>query len=211
MATVAAVKRNTATIPGAPVSGHALLRQRDGHHARVTFEKLFFDLVYVFAVTQLSHELLHQLTASGVFEALILWFAVWLGWQYTCWATNWFDPETPRIRGMLFVTMLIGLVMAASIPQAFSDRGLIFACAYVAMQVGRTAFIALQLPNGHALAPNYRRMLGWLSISAVFWIAGGFMQHEARALFWLAAVMCEYIAPMFGFALPGMGRSRTQE
>ena len=194
-----------------PMPHHPLLRHRDGHHARVTYEELFFDLVYVFAVTQLSHELLHNLTGFGVVETLILWFAVWLGWQYTCWVTNWFDPETPRIRGMMFATMLLGLVMAASIPKAFSDRGLIFAAAYVAMQVGRTAFIALQLPSAHPLAPNYRRMLGWVSISAVFWIAGAFAQHEMRALLWLVAILCEYVSPMFGFALPGMGRSRTQE
>lgn len=194
-----------------PVSHHPLLRHRDGHHARVTYEELFFDLVYVFAVTQLSHGLLNNLTPSGVVETLILWFAVWLGWQYTCWVTNWFDPQTPRIRGLIFATMLFGLVMAASIPQAFSDRGLVFAGAYVAMQVGRTAFIALQLAADQPLAPNYRRMLGWVSIAAVFWVAGGLMHHETRALFWLVAVMCEYVSPMFGFALPGLGRSRTQE
>ena len=194
-----------------PLSVHPLLRHRDGHHARVTYEELFFDLIYVFAVTQLSHELLHNLTAFGVVETLILWFAVWLGWQYTCWVTNWFDPETPRIRGLMFATMLFGLVMAASLPKAFSDRGLIFAGAYVAMQVGRTAFIALQLPAAHPLAPNYHRMLGWVSISAVFWIAGALAQHELRALLWLIAILCEYVSPMFGFALPGMGRSRTQE
>ena len=190
---------------------HPLLRHRDGHHARVTYEELFFDLVYVFAVTQLSHELLHNLTATGVIETLIVWFTVWLGWQYTCWVTNWFDPQTPRIRGMLFATMLLALVMASSIPQAFGDRGLVFAGAYVAMQVGRTAFIALQLPAGHPLAPNYRRMLGWTSIAAVFWIAGGLAAPETRALLWLVAVLCEYVSPMFGFALPGMGRSRTQD
>lgn len=203
--------KHEATTTASSASHHPLLRHRDGHHARVTYEELFFDLVYVFAVTQLSHGLLHHLTAFGVVETLILWFAVWLGWQYTCWVTNWFDPETPRIRGMLFVTMLFGLGMAASIPQAFGDRGLVFAGAYVAMQVGRTAFIALQLPAGHPLAPNYRRMLGWVSISAVFWIAGAFAQHETRALFWLIAVLCEYISPMFGFALPGMGCSHTRE
>lgn len=190
---------------------HSLLRHRDGHHARVTYEELFFDLVYVFAVTQLSHTLLDDLTTWGTIETLILWFAVWLGWQYTCWVTNWFDPETPRIRGMLFVTMLLGLVLAASLPQAFEDRGLVFACAYVAMQVGRTAFIALQLPSGHPLAMNYRRMLGWVSIAAVFWIAGAFQREEHRILLWVVAVLCEYVSPMFGFRLPGMGRSRTQE
>lgn len=190
---------------------HPLLRRRDGHHARVTFEELFFDLVYVFAITQLSHELLHNLTLTGVVETLILWFAVWLGWQYTCWVTNWFDPETPRIRGLLFALMLIGLLLTSAIPGAFGERGLVFALAYVAIQVGRTAYIVLQLGSDHPLSANYRRMLGWVVISAVFWIAGAFAQHEARMALWIVAVACEYVSPMFGFALPGLGRSRTAD
>lgn len=190
---------------------HALLRHRDEHHARVTYEELFFDLVYVFAVTQVSHGLLHHLTPGGVLQALILWFAVWLGWQYTCWVTNWFNPETTPIRCLLFATMLLGLVMAASIPEAFAERGLLFAGAYVAMQVGRSAFIALQLPSSHPLGPNYRRILGWVSISAIFWIAGGLADGNERALWWLGGILCEYISPMFGFALPGLGRSHTRD
>lgn len=188
---------------------HPLLRHRDGHHARVTFEELFFDLVYVFAVTQLSHQLLHHLSLEGLMEAVILWFAVWLGWQYTGWVTNWFDPETPHIRIMLFGVMLCGLVMASAIPQAFGARGLVFALAYVAMQLGRTAFVLAQLGPAHPLSANFRRMLGWLCISAVFWLAGGVMEGHMRAALWLVAVLCEYVSPMTGFALPGMGRSRT--
>ncbi|WP_043112533.1 low temperature requirement protein A [Solimonas flava] len=190
---------------------HPLLRPRDGHHARVTYEELFFDLVYVFAVTQLSHALQHHLGAVGFAETLILWFAVWLGWQYSCWVTNWFNPEAPALRALLFATMLLALLMAASLPEAFGDRGLWFALAYVAMQVGRTAFIVLRLPAAHPLAPNYRRMLGWLLISAVFWIAGACVDHGARMALWLLAVACEYVSPMFGFALPGLGRSRTRD
>ena len=190
---------------------HPLLRHRDGHHARVTFEELFFDLVYVFAVTQVSHGLLHHLTGIGAIEALILWFAVWLGWQYTCWATNWFDPETPAIRGLLFATMLAGLLMAAALPRAFGDRGLLFALAYAAMQVGRTGFLVWQLGPAHPLAPNYRRMLGWVSIAALFWIAGGLAPAPWRHLLWIVAVLCEYVSPMFGFALPGLGRSETRD
>lgn len=190
---------------------HPLLRRREGHHARVTYEELFFDLVYVFAVTQLSHELLHNLTALGVLETLILWFAVWLGWQYTCWVTNWFDPETPRIRGLIFTIMLLGLVMTSAIPEAFGERGWVFALAYVAIQVGRTGFIALQLGRHHPLAANYRRMLAWVSISAVFWIAGAFVEHEARMILWAIAILCEYGSPMVGFAFPGLGRSITKD
>ncbi|MGE4372686.1 MAG: low temperature requirement protein A [Xanthobacter sp.] len=190
---------------------HPLLRRRDGHHARVSFAELFFDLVYVFAVTQLSHELLTNLTLTGVVETLILWFAVWLGWQYTCWVTNWFDPDTPRIRSLLFAMMLAGLVMAAAIPGAFGERGLVFALAYVAIQVGRTAYIVFELGKDHPLAANYRRMLGWLMIAAVFWITGAFMEGWSRVALWAIAVLCEYISPMFGFALPGLGRSKTSD
>ncbi|MBN9000240.1 MAG: low temperature requirement protein A [Rhizobiales bacterium] len=190
---------------------HPPLRHRDGHHARVTFEELLFDLVYVFAVTQLSHTLLHHLTLGGVVETLILWFAVWLGWQYTCWATNWFDPQLPRIRSLLFATMLAALVMAAAIPEAFGERGLIFACAYVAMQVGRSAFLLWQLGPDHPLAENYRRILGWVSIAGVFWIAGALVGHEGRVVLWIVAVLCEYVSPMFGFRLPGLGRSATRD
>ena len=190
---------------------HPLMRHRDGHHARVTYEELFFDLVYVFAVTQLSHHLLHHLSFSGAFETLILWFAVWLGWQYTCWVTNWFDPERAPIRALLFGAMLISLVMAAAIPDAFGERGLVFACAFVATQVGRSAFIAAQLGGDHALSMNYRRILGWNLIAAVFWIGGAFLHHEWRMAAWVLGVLCDYLSPMFGFALPGLGRSTTRD
>ena len=195
----------------APAPHHPLLRRRDGHHARVSYAELFFDLIYVFAVTQLSHRLLHDLTAAGVVQTLILWFAVWLGWQYTCWVTNWFDPETPRIRGLLFATMLLALVMSSAIDGAFGERGLVFALAYVAMQVGRSAYIVWELGGDHPLAANYQRILGWLVISACFWIAGGLAGHWTRAALWTIAVACEYVSPMVGFALPGLGRSKTSD
>ena len=187
------------------------LRRRDGHHARVTYEELFFDLVYVFAVTQLSHHLLHHLGLLGVLQTLVLWFAVWLGWQYACWVSNWFDPEAPRIRGLLFVTMLLALLMSSSIPEAFAGRAWIFAGAYATMQVGRTLFVLLEVGRSHPLAANFRRMLAWVSVSACFWLAGAAVEGNARLALWAVAVACEYISPMFGFAFPGLGRSRTRE
>ncbi|MFY2853489.1 low temperature requirement protein A [Achromobacter xylosoxidans] len=188
-----------------------LLRHRDGHEARVTFVELFFDLVYVFAVTQLSHSLLHDLTLMGAVHTLVLWFAVWLGWQYTCWVTNWFDPDALPMRLMLFGVMLAGLVAAAVLPGAFGENGLIFAVCYVLIQVGRTLFVVLHLGRSHPLAPNFRRMLGWLCISAVFWIAGGLSSDDTRLVLWTLAVACEYLSPMAGFWLPGLGRSTTRE
>jgi low temperature requirement protein LtrA len=189
----------------------SVFRTRDGREARVTYEEIFFDLVYAFAATQLSHYLLGALTPLGALQSLLLWFAVWLGWQYTCWVTNWFDPQTMAIRLMLFAVMLLGLVMAAALPEAFGERGLLFAVSYAVMQVGRTLYVLFRLGPDHPLTPNFRRIFGWICIAAVLWIAGGLAEPRERLLFWAAAVACEYVSPMFGFWLPGLGRSQTAE
>nr|WP_316640185.1 low temperature requirement protein A [uncultured Roseateles sp.] len=189
-----------------------LLRSREGHGGRVSFAELFFDLIYVFAVTQLSHHLLEHLTPLGALQTLLLWFAVWLGWQYTSWVTNWFDPEALPIRVLLFVIMGVGLVMAAALPEAFGERGLVFAGCYALIQVGRSAYVLWQLGAGHALTPNFRRILGWTLISAGFWLAGGLAQEgSTRLALWAVAVACEYVSPMLGFYLPGLGRSQTRD
>ena len=131
--------------------------RRDRHSpVKVTNEELFFDLIYAFAVTQLSHRLLEHLDLMNALQTLVLWFAVWLGWQYTCWVTNWFNPETGHMRFMLFGVMLLGLLMSSAIPEAFAEAGLMFALCYVAIQVGRTVFVLLQLRRGDALRPNFR-------------------------------------------------------
>src|SRR5678815_1961245 len=97
------------------------LRVRHGH-SRVTFVELFFDLVFVFAVTQLSHGLLEHLTPLGALQTAILMLAVWWAWIDTAWITNWLNPERTAVRLMLFGLMLAGLVLAVSIHKAFEDR-----------------------------------------------------------------------------------------
>jgi hypothetical protein len=93
----------------------ALLRSRDAPGSRVTFIELFFDLVYVFAITQLSHLLLGHLTPRGAAQSLVLLLAVWWAWIDTCWVTNWFDPDYPAVRLLLVGIMLASLVMSAAV------------------------------------------------------------------------------------------------
>ncbi|RYF66158.1 MAG: low temperature requirement protein A, partial [Comamonadaceae bacterium] len=191
--------------------GPVLLRSR-GAAAPVRSEELFFDLVYVFAVTQLSHYLLDHLSLVGALQTLVMWFAVWLGWQYTAWVTNWFEPTALPIRAVLFLIMLIALVMASALPQAFGERGLIFAICYALIQVGRSLWVLLALGSKSPLAPNYRRITAWTSVAGVLWIAGGLAQDTGIRLgLWATAIACEYVAPMVGFAFPGLGRSVTSE
>src|SRR6201991_1548789 len=126
----------------------ALFRQFGPHQqSRVTYAELFFDLVFVFAVTQISHTLLHNFTPLGALQTTLLFLAVWWVWVYTTWVTNWLNPELTPVRILLFVLMLGGLVLSTSIPQAFESRALWFAVAYAAMQVGKTIFLWASTPR----------------------------------------------------------------
>jgi low temperature requirement protein LtrA len=187
-----------------------MLRSR-GSYARVTNVELFFDLVFVFAVTQLSHTLLEHRDAAGALQVTFLLLSVWWVWMYTCWFTNWIDPDKPAVRMMMFVLMLAGLGLSASIPHAFGhdgDDGLMFACAYAFMQVVRTAFL-LRALHGHDTRnfQNMRRILLWLMASAVFWVIGGFLHDGERAAAWIVALALEYLGPLAMFYVPGLGHS----
>src|ERR671917_159947 len=191
------------------------LRTRNGGEQRVTPLELFFDLVYVFAVTQLSHRLLEHLSVRGVLETLMLFLMVWGVWVYTAWFTNWFDPNRLAVRLVLVAVMLASLLMSVAIPEAFGKRGLMFALAYVAIQVGRTAFtfIALRksLGTSHPLSRTFQRILSWFVGSGVVWIIGGLLEGEARYAVWLLALAVDYSGPVVGYYIPGLGRSRTGE
>ena len=124
------------------MSRHHLFRVRDSHdHSPVTYVELFFDLVFVFAITQLSHRLLKHLTLVGALETVVLFLAVWWVWIYTSWTTNWLDPEHGNVRLMLIVMVALGLVLSSAVPEAFGKTGLMFALAYVGMQLFRTLYM----------------------------------------------------------------------
>jgi low temperature requirement protein LtrA len=179
--------------------------------ARVTNAELFFDLVFVFAVTQLSHTLLNRFTPLGAVQVTLLFLAVWWVWVYTTWVTNWLDPDQTPVRILLFLLMLGGLVLSMSIPKAFEERGLWFAGAYAAMQIGRTAFWLLATPKHRTLVRhNAIRILAWLCCSAVFWILGGFAEGEMRLYFWIVALAIEYVSAAVRFWTPGLGFSAVE-
>ena len=178
---------------------------------RVGMVELFFDLVFVFAVTQLSHRLLEHLDATGAVQTLLLFLAVWWLWIYTTWATNWLDPERVPVRLMLLAMMLGGLMLSSSIPLAFAERGLAFGVVFAAMQTGRTLFLVSAFAR-HGRPDQTRnaiRIALWLLASALLWVLGGLAAPGARLGWWAAAVVLEYLGPIAYFRVPGLGRSHT--
>jgi low temperature requirement protein LtrA len=178
--------------------------------ARVTNVELFFDLVYVFAVTQLSHHLLFHPTIIGALQTALLLAMVWLVWAYTAWVTNWLDPARMPVRLLLIALVLVALVMWAAVPEAFGARGLIIGIGYAVTQIGRSVFALVAL-WGSALRQNFQRILAWCVLSGALAVAGGIVTGPARAWLWLAAVGVDLLGGLVGFYTPGLGRSVTTE
>src|SRR3954453_423457 len=182
----------------------------DGVTQPTTTVELFFDLVYVFAITQLSHQILGDLSVAGVAKAAFLLLIVWWAWIYTTWMANWFDPASPAVRSVLTAVMLGSLLMAAALPEAFGDRGLLFAASYVALQVGRNAAAAWLL-NRHRLRDVFERLVVWSAASGALWLAGAALEGDRRLLVWIPAGVLDLCAPVAGYWLPGHGRAATTD
>ena len=178
-------------------------------HSRVTYAELLFDLVFVFAVTQVSHTLLAHFTPLGAVETTLLLLSVWWVWVYTSWITNWLNPELTPVRVLLFLLMLGGLVLSTSIPKAFEFTRAVV-CDRLCRHAGRPHHFLAGIDatsERTAARMNATRILVWLSISAVFWIAGGLAEGDARLGLWVLALAIEYVSPAARFWIPKYGAS----
>ncbi|WP_220495434.1 low temperature requirement protein A [Paracoccus sp. MC1862] len=193
---------------------HGYLRDReDEDAARVSFVELFFDLVFVFGITQLAAYLADNITPEGIVRVSVMFVAVWWLWINTAWATNRLDPDRALVRLVIFVLLGAGLVFSTGIPVAFEERAMAFATAYVGIQVARSLFMvwALRTHEEHGEARHFLRVGIWFALSGVLWIAGALAVADARVVLWLLAAATDLLVPWIGFRLPGLGRSSTHE
>ncbi|MBQ0902074.1 low temperature requirement protein A [Micromonospora sp. U21] len=185
---------------------------------RPTFLELFFDLVYVFALTRIVHELVLDYTRDHVAdtlttslsenaETLLLLLAVWWIWTQTAWMTSRFDPFQPATQFVVLATMLGSLFLAVAISGALAETGLLFASTYVAIQVGRTLFFVLV--RGHDLRRVNMLALVWFGASAVPWLTGAFAPEVTRNSLWTLALAIDYLGGRLGWPVPWLGRSRV--
>ena len=168
-----------------------------GHHEAADFSELFFDLVYVFAVTQLAHHLLGHHDLAGVIQTIIMFLAVWWAWNFTTWATNWLNPTRAPNRLMLFAVMLASLIMSASIPRAFDDRALWFVGAYVAIQVLRSVYLVMATREERPVLSKAMIPTAVIyAVTGVLWVAGAIATSQSRYFWWAGALVIEYAIPL---------------
>jgi low temperature requirement protein LtrA len=166
--------------------------------------ELFYDLVFVFAITQVSHLLLEHLTWTGVLQSLIILLAVYWSWNYTTWTTNELDTEAISVRLLLLGLMLVSLLMSVAIPQAFESHALLFVGSYLVIQVGRHAFLAfVAAESGTNERERAARILIHFCAAGVFWIAGALVDGGLRIALWSLALAIDYGAPLILYWVPG--------
>jgi low temperature requirement protein LtrA len=189
----------TATADRAQIS--SVVRPREVARA-VTPLELFFDLVYVFTVSQLSHFLFDHVDARGMVETVVLTLAVMYAWFMTVWTSNWLDGDRRPVRLLLLGLMFASLLMSTSVSEAFGDRAGLFVIGYLSIQIGRTAF-AVWAFRGHRLHMHFVNALAWEVGTAPIWIAGIVAHGDARLALWAAAVLVTYAGVIAGHPLPG--------
>ncbi|MFG1919199.1 low temperature requirement protein A [Micromonospora sp. NPDC048898] len=186
-----------------------LLRPREGVQPTTSTE-LFFDLVFIFTITQLSHYLIAHPDWRGAARTALLLALVWFVWVYTTWLTNWLQPDQGPVRTVLIGVALGSLSLSAAIPQAFAGTGLLFAVIYVAVQLGRTVFALWAVRGSPWLVAGFQQSLPWITGTSVLVVLGGLAAGVARETLWAAVIVIEVVGLLIGYPLPGRGRSRPE-
>lgn len=183
----------------------AVLRRQGAERAVHPLE-LFFDLVYVFAIGQLSQHLLDHVVVRTGAETVIMTLAVLYAWYMVAWAANWLDPDRLPVRLLLIGLMFASLLMSAGIHAAFEGRAWLFVAGYLLIQVPRSVFLIVVL-RGKQLGAHFVNDLTWEVLAGALWIAGAIGDGDFRLTIWGAAVVVTYVGVSWLHWLPGRGRA----
>ncbi|SCE94315.1 Low temperature requirement protein LtrA [Micromonospora viridifaciens] len=183
---------------------------------RATFLELFFDLVFVFALTRVADRSFGDLALepggttgwspiTGGAKTLLLLVALYTVWQGVSWSTSQHDPYRSGLQLVVVISLVGGMVMGVAIPHAFKETGLAFAVAYVTTQVTRPLILLIAL--GQDQDRRRLRMLIVYCVTAVLWLVGAFVSTDPRVVLWTVALGTEYVVGLMGWPVPWLGRS----
>jgi low temperature requirement protein LtrA len=162
------------------------------HEHRVTPRELFFDLVFVFAFTQVATLLADEPTFAGIGRGALVLAALWWAWTAYAWLTNTVDPEEEVVGAALLVALIAMFVAALVVPDVFDDKGVLFGAAFLVVVTMHLALYALAGRGNRDLLAAVLRLAPWTLLGATLILVAGFTD-SARTWLWLAALACTYI------------------
>jgi low temperature requirement protein LtrA len=155
---------------------------------RVTPVELFFDLVFVFAFTQVTTVLSDDPTWSGLGHGLLILAALWWAWAAYAWLTNTVDPSGGAVWGAMLVAMAAMFVAALAVPDAFGGHGVVFGVAFLIVNVMHLTLYTLAARGDRDLLTAILRIAPSALIGAALIVAAGFVHGGLRPILWLAAL-----------------------
>ncbi|GAB3150363.1 low temperature requirement protein A [Amycolatopsis stemonae] len=164
--------------------------------------ELFFDLVFVFAVGQLTHHLLAHLDFRSAAETLVALVAVCGVWAFTSFEVTLLDVERAPTRVITVVVMGLGLFMNAGITHAFDDGPWLFAVPMLLALIGPGCYAAITAPDAE-LRRHFARVLLWFAVSAPLWVVGAAVDPGARLWWWAGAALIDLAGTWTAHPVPG--------
>ena len=159
---------------------------------RVTPLELFFDLVFVFAFTQVTHFLADHGTLDGLLRGLFILAALWWTWAAYAWLTNTLDPEEGAVRLAFFASMAAILVVALAVPHAFDVDGVVFGVAYFVVRALHLVLFAIAGRNDPDLEWAVLRILPSAMLGATLIVIAGFFDGVVELALWSVALAIDY-------------------
>jgi low temperature requirement protein LtrA len=175
---------------GRPVADHSHAHDPERPEKRVTWAELFFDLVFVFAVTQVAALLHADHTWAGVGRALVLFVPIWWAWVGTSIHANTHDIDTPVDRVGIFAVGLCSLFMALAVPGAYADQGVLFGASYLALRI----ILAALVFRGFRHIPINSFSVG-VTVTGPLLLIGGLLTGPARVALWAVAALVDLAVP----------------
>src|ERR671911_117218 len=173
----------------------------DSSEKRVAPLELFFDLVFVFALTQVTQLMSNQPSWTGLGQGMLILAALWWAWAAYAWLTNYVAAEEDRERLLMLAVMGAFLVTALAVPRAFGDDALVFAVAYAAAR-WLHIFIFAEANEDIDASQAIRRLARTALPAPALLIVSAFLDGTAQALLWIVALSMDFAGP-FVFGVRG--------
>jgi low temperature requirement protein LtrA len=168
----------------------------ESYEQRVTPLELFFDLVFVFAITRVTGLMAHELSWTSIGQGLLVLAALWWGWAAYAWLTNHVAGDDGRARLVVFLAMGSMVLVALAVPEAFDAHALLFALAYLVMRMAHLGLYWVASSEDPDVHVAVGKLLPTATTGPLLLVVAAFTDGGVQAALWIAALVLDYGGPL---------------